>query len=456
MKEKRWGVFMLSAIVVGNMVGAGIFMLPTTLAKTASPLGILIAWIATGMGVLMLALVFGNLAIQRPDLPNGPQSHAYKLFDNETYGTIATFSMVWGYWVANWSSNVAILTSLTGYLSTFFPILQDGTILFSLHTFTITKGQFSTFLVCSSLLWINHFILLKSVHSGGKISFIATITKVLGFALFIFIALFLFDKQKMGPFYTESFYEGEKTTLFEQINNAAILTLWAFIGIESAVLLSNRAISTKAVKQATIFGLLLTLIIYIGISFLTLGTIPIKQLQQSERPLVDALMTVLGENAGYVMAILAIISLLGSLIGWILLSAEVAYQNAKAGLFLSIFAKENKHNSPSTSLWVTNGMSQLFIFSTISGSINEAYEFVITVATLAYLIPYLVSPLFQLKLIIRGQLTQPISNCIFAILGLVYAIWVIITGTSDLLTFALGIGLFFVGFLLYPFMKRSK
>lgn len=80
--QQKWGFWVLTAFVVGNMVGAGIFMVPSTLAQTASPLGVTLAWLTTGFGVLMLALVFGNLAIRRPDLTTGPQSHAYALFSS--------------------------------------------------------------------------------------------------------------------------------------------------------------------------------------------------------------------------------------------------------------------------------------------------------------------------------------------------------------------------------------
>jgi arginine:ornithine antiporter/lysine permease len=160
------------------------------------------------------------------------------------------------------------------------------------------------------------------------------------------------------------------------------------------------------------------------------------------------------------MAILALISLFGSTIGWIVVSSEVPYQAAKEGLFPAFFAKTNKKGSPVRSLFITNFMTQLFLFSTVSGTVNEAYNFAIVVATLAYLVPYLVSVLYQLKLIITGETYQTtkgvrIYDGVITILALIYSVWVVKTGTADLKTFLLGIGLFVLGLVLYTFIMRK-
>ncbi|MGG1148408.1 amino acid permease [Bacillus wiedmannii] len=462
MQQKKWGFWVLTAFVVGNMVGAGIFMVPSTLAQTASPLGVTLAWLTTGFGVLMLALVFGNLAIRRPDLTTGPQSHAYALFSSPKKKKMAGFSMVWGYWVANWASNVAIITSFAGYLSLFFPIMKDTRLLFSIGSFNIEVGKLITFTICSILLWGTHIILTNGVSGAGKLNFLATTTKVTGFLLFIVVTLFAFEVSKFGQWYTPMIDKsGVSHGLLSQVNLAALTTLWAFIGIESAVLLSNRATSPKTVKRATVAGLLITVAIYLGITILTMGVLHVDKLQASERPLADALNAAMGHGGGKLMALLALTSLFGSILGWILLSSEVPYQAAKEGFFPSFFTKTNKKGSPIYSLRLTNIMSQVFLFSTLSGTIAEAYTFVITVSTLAYLIPYLVSPIFQLKLVATGEtykneMRARITDGIVAVIALCYALWVIKTGASDIKTFLLGIGLFVIGFAFYPLMNRDE
>ncbi|KIL45233.1 amino acid permease [Jeotgalibacillus soli] len=460
--DKKWGFWLLTAIVVGNMVGSGIFMLPSTLAQLASPLGVTIAWLVTGFGVLMIALVFGTLSKRKPELKAGPQSYAQALFDAPKIGNTAGFSMVWGYWVANWISNVAIITSFAGYLSAFFPIMSSENTLFSIGSQDIGLGRVVTFFVCSLLLWGTHLILITNMRSAGKLNFIATVSKVIGFMLFIVATLFVFELSIVGDFYTPIIdSEGSSHSLSSQINLAAISTLWAFVGIESAVILSGRAKSQRDVSRATVIGLLIAIFIYMAITLLIMGVLPQEILKSSDKPFVDALSVMIGDTGATIMALLAIISLFGSTIGWILLSSEVPYQAAKSGIFPAYFAKTNKKGSPVRALAVTNMMSQIFIFSTISGTISEAYTFLTTSATLAYLIPYLISACFLIKLVMKGETYKlgeksRILHGFVAVLAFLYSVWVIKSGTADWTTFTLGIGLFFVGIIIYPVLVRSK
>lgn len=215
-------------------------------------------------------------------------------------------------------------------------------------------------------------------------------------------------------------------------------------------------------KKATITGLAIALVIYLAVSLLTMGILPQGVLKASDKPFVDALSVMLGSTGANVMAVLASVSLFGSAIGWIMVSAEVPFQAAKTGVLPSFFAKTNQSGSPVNALKVTNFMSQLFIFSTISGTISEAYLFLTTAATLAFLIPYFVSAAFFLKLVWTGETYQAGGkrwrDGVVALLALVYSIWVIKSGTADMKTFILGIGLFASGFVVYPFMvvKKSK
>ena len=192
------------------------------------------------------------------------------------------------------------------------------------------------------MLWGIQWILSKSFNSAGKMNLMATITKVIGFALFIIFTLFIFDKANLGSAKEFVDASGKSFSLGGQVNAAAIATLWAFIGIESAVMLSNRAKSQRDVKTATILGLVISLVIYIGITLLTMGALSQEALRESQKPLVDALGEVIGSNGTYIMAVLALISLFGSTVGWIVVSSEVPYQAAKNGLFPAVFAKTNK------------------------------------------------------------------------------------------------------------------
>jgi arginine:ornithine antiporter/lysine permease len=153
--------------------------------------------------------------------------------------------------------------------------------------------------------------------------------------------------------------------------------------------------------------------------------------------------------------------LLGSTIGWVMLSAEVPYQAAKQGMFLPVFLKESKKGLPSFSLIVTNALGQLFIFSTVSKSISQAFDFVIVIATLSYLVPYLISSVYQVKLVVTGETYKSsrsrIVDGIIGLLSTVYSVWVIVAGTADMKTFTFGVIMLASGILFYkPMLKNRK
>lgn len=454
-QSNKLSVWILTALVVGNMVGSGIFMIPRSLSEAASPLGVLLGWLLTGFGVLMTALVFGNLALRKPHLTGGPQIYAKELFPRGSHaGTLSGFMASWGYWIGNLAGNIAIITTFASYLSTFFPILTSQAKLFTFGDTVITTGNLMTFLVCTILLWGTHFIILSGMEYAGKLNFAATAAKVIGFFLFIIIGLFAFQKANILPFSAPRFDEAGNTIgLYGQINNAAITTLWAFIGVESAMVFASRAKRPVDVKRATVIGLFIALAIYIGISMLVMGMLDQKTLIASEKPLIDAIETVLGPVGGQTLAFLGLISLFGSTIGWVWLSAEVPYQAARQGLFLPSFLKENKKGLPVYSLVITNLLGQLFVFSTISNSISSAFDFIIFIATLAYLVPYFIASVFQLKLVVTGETySKPASRIIdgiIASLSTIYSIWVIIAGTADIKTFTFGVILLGSGIIFY-------
>jgi len=260
----------------------------------------------------MIALVFGNLSIRKPELKAGPQSYAQAMFSSPNAGRVAGYSMAWGYWAANWAATASVIISFAGYLTTFFPIMQSKKLLWSAGSFQLEVGKLITFLVCTVMLWGIQWILTRSFDGAGKINLTATVAKVLGFTLFVVLTIFAFDQSNLGN--AKHFVDstGKAVSLGGQINGAAISALWAFIGIESAVMLSNRAKSQGDVKKATLLGLLISMLIYIAITLLTMGALSQDELRESQKPLVDALGQVIGSGGTYIMAILALISLFGS------------------------------------------------------------------------------------------------------------------------------------------------
>jgi arginine:ornithine antiporter / lysine permease len=455
-KQTKLGLWILTALVVGNMVGSGIFMLPRSLSEAASPAGVLLAWLFTGAGVLVTALVFGNLGVRKPNLNGGPQIYAKEIFTpNSKASVLSGFMATWGYWIGNLAGNIAIITTFASYLSTFFPILTSQADLLTVGSFTLKVGNALTFVVCTILLWGTHSIILRGLENAGKLNFVATASKVAGFFLFIIVALFAFETSNILPMVEPRLDEsGASVGLLGQISNAAVATLWAFVGVESAVVFAGRAKKQIDVKRATILGLFIALVIYIGVSTLVMGLLSQDALIASEKPLIDAIVSVVGPVGGKVLAAIGLISLFGSTIGWVMLSAEVPYQAAKQGLFLPGFSKENEKGIPVFSMIITNALGQLFIFSTISNSISAAFDFVIYIATLSYLVPYFIAGVFQLKLVFtgetyEGQARSKVVDGVIAILATLYSCWVIYAGTADIKTFMFGMALLVSGIFFY-------
>jgi Amino acid transporters len=458
-RKKTLNVWLLTALVVGNMIGSAIFMLPRTLAETASPAGTLLAWGMTGCGVLFIAMVYGILTERKPELTGGPQVYAKALFPAESErARLMGYFVTWGYSIANFVGNVAVITTFSGYLATFFPILSSQAVL-PLPGIPLTWGHLLNFLVCSSLLWFIYWLILKGVEGAGRINFVATCAKVIGFVLFIAAALFVFQVSHLIPF-TVITLDGGHPGLLEQAGSAAVMMLWAFIGVESAVAFSARAKSRRAIKWATIGGLLLTLMIYIAITLLVMGALPRHELLLSSKPLVDALAKIIGAPGAYILGFLALISLFGSSIGWIMLSAEIPYQAARQGYFFRVMAVTNHHGTPSRSLFLTCLIGQFFILSTLLRSISDAFDFVSTVATLSYLVPYIFAAVYLIKLVLSGegyehQPGQRVKDGLIGTIAAVYTLWVIKAGTGDAYTFWTGIGMILSGILFYPLIPRS-
>ncbi|KPC97271.1 Arginine/ornithine antiporter [Geobacillus sp. BCO2] len=460
-QQRKLGIWVLTALVVGNMVGSGIFMLPRSLAEAASPIGVMFAWLLTGAGVLMTALVFGNLAIRKPDLGGGPQIYAKELFPKgSNLSILSGFMSSWGYWVGNFAGNVAIITTFASYLSTFFPMLTSSKTVLEIGPFALKLGNLLTFLVCTALLWGMHIIILRGVEGAGKLNFVATAAKVLGFFLFIVIALFAFDKAVIGPLDAPRYDgNGQPIGLLGQINNAALSTLWAFVGVESAMVFASRARKQADVKQATIAGLLIALAIYIGISFLVMGVLPQNKTHSIGKAACGRHHCHRGTG--------------GRLrVGWPwadqlarfdarldLVERRSAVPSGETRDVFAGFLKENRKGAPSFSLTLSNALAQLFIFSTISHSMATAFDFVIYIATLAYLVPYLIASVFQLKLTLTGETyaagRERLADGIVAALATLYSVWVVIAGTADMKTFLLGVALLASGVIFYPQVKKA-
>jgi arginine:ornithine antiporter/lysine permease len=420
---KKLGLFSLIAIVIGSMIGGGAFNLASDMAGGASAGAIIIGWVITGIGMIALAFCFQNLTNKRPDLEGGIFSYA-----KAGFGDYWGFNSAWGYWLSAWLGNIAFLTLLFSGIGYFIPIFNGANL--------------ASIIGASILLWLLHFLILRGVHSAALVNLVVTIGKLVPIFLFIIFAIFAF---KFGTFSHDFWGKNgfSFSNVMSQTKSTMLVTLWVFIGIEGAVVLSSRAKNMKDVGKATVIGLLSTLIIYILISLLSFGIMSQAHLAELKSPsLAYVLKQVVGPWGAAVVNIGLIVSLLGALLGWTLLAAELPYLAAKDGILPKMFAKENKNKAPVNALIVTNVLVQIFLLTLLVS--DKPYKFAYSLASSAILIPYLFSALYQVKYSIQQKETKQI---VLGVIASVYGIWLLYAaGLSYLLLtsilYAIGIFVF--------------
>ena len=242
--KKEISLFMATMLVCGNMIGSGVFMLPSTLAQVSGPGATIIAWILTTIGSILIAISFANLGTKYPSTGGAYQ------YTKEAFGDFAGFLSAWLYWNGSWIGNAAILVAITSYASVVFPVLNNPTI---------------SIIFSSAVLWIFTLINIAGVKKAGKIQSFVTVFKIAFFALFIIVAFLNFDSANILPLYPEG--KGLST-----VPLAATSTLWAFIGLESATVAAGELKNPeKNVRKSTIYGLIISAAIYLLISIGSMG-----------------------------------------------------------------------------------------------------------------------------------------------------------------------------------------
>ncbi len=436
------GLVALIAIVVGSMIGSGIFALPSQMAGSAAPGPLLIGWVITGVGMLMLAFVFQTLAERKPDVDGGVYGYA-----RAGFGNYIGYTSAFGYWASAWMGNVAYLVLLFATLGYFFPQFEGGTTL-------------PAIIGASALLWIVHFLTLRGVQTAAFVNVIVTIAKIVPILTFIGIAIVGF---KAGLF-TADFW-GHHTQIdgnplgsnMNQVKNMMLVTVWGFIGIEGAAVYSQRAKKRKDVGRATVLGFLAVLALLLAVNFLSYGLMEQAKLAGLADPSMAGLMEqqVGAWGAGFI-SIGLIISLLGALIAWVLLCAEILRIPAQDAVMPELFGRENAHGSPAAALWLTNGCIQVVLILTLFAS--STYLGLVLLATSLILLPYLWSAAYQLLLAVRGETYGDgqgrTKDLVIGAVSLIYAIWLVYAGGLEyLLTGAVA---YFVGSILFVWARREK
>lgn len=377
-ENQKSSLMTLTAMVIGSMVGAGIFSLPQNFGQVTGPFGAIIAWLISGAGMLTLAFVFQALSIRKPNLDAGVYAYA-----QEGFGDFLGFSSVLGYWAGTCLGNVTyfvIIGSTIGYIC---PSFGDG-------------NTFTSILATSSIIWGFHFLILRGIKGADFINNLVTISKIIPIIIFIFLVSFHFDSK----IFLENFWGNEEISfhnVFEQVRGTMMITVFVFLGIEGANVYSRYAKNRKDVGIATLLGFFSVLCLLVLVTILPYGIMPRNEIAQLRNPSMAGVLQVIVGNWGAILISAGLlVSVLGAYLSWTLLATEILFIAAKDGAMPKFLCVENKNQVPSASLWMTDITVQLFLIMTIFS--KEAFILVRDLTSSMNLIPYLLVAMYCMKL----------------------------------------------------------
>lgn len=393
--RRELGFWMCTALVVGNTIGIGIFMMPAALAPYG--LNALTGWGITVVGCLFLARVFARLAQLRP-AADGPYTYI-----RSTLGHWPAFLSMWGYWVSNWITNATLAVSVVGYLNAVVPSL----------------GQLPPALLALAFLWLFVAINVLGTRAGGRVQVVCTALKLLPMVAVVLLGIWILLSDAGA--YTRTVPATAVT--FPQTMAASTIALFAMLGLESASVPAGRVRDPgRNIPRATLVGTLLTAVIYILVSTVPLLLIPQAELAQSSAPFVALLDHELGAGNGRWLALFVVVSGLGALNGWTLIGGNLTATMAAQGDFPETFARLNRHGAPARALLVCGVLASVMILMNYSKSLVDGFVFLSTIVTAANLPLYLCSSLALIVMWNRGERPAGGDLRVLGTLGTAYAV----------------------------------
>lgn len=412
------GLWSATALVVGSIIGSGVFLLPASLAPYGATS--LIGWGITLFGAVMLALTFAKLSARWPHT-GGPYT-----FARAGFGDLTGFVIAWSYWISTWTTNAAISVAFAGSIGSIFPEL--------------TATPLRSAACALAALWTCIAINLAGVREVGRAQVVLTVLKFVPLLVFGGIAIWFVD----GSHYRLSSPGAE--SLPHAVNATVALTLWALLGLEAATIPAGSIHNPeRTVPRATVLGTSLAGLATILACSAVLGLLPAEQLATSSAPMADAARSLWGPVAGIGIAAVAAVSCLGALNGWVLISAQIPMAAARDGVMPSVFARLDPRGTPAAGVLIAGALATLLVFANFSKSLVQLFTFAILLSTAATLLPYFVSSAAWLR---RGDG----SGRVVASLALLYSLYALAgIGAESLLW---GAVLVAAGLPVYWFVRR--
>jgi arginine:ornithine antiporter/lysine permease len=371
----------LTAMVVGSMVGAGVFSLPRRFAQETGVAGALIAWAIAGTGMLMLAFVFQTLAVRKPDLDAGVYAYA-----KAGFGEYLGFFSAFGYWASACVGNVTYWVLIMSTVGALVPALGDGD--------TVLAAALSTVGI-----WVFYALIRRGVKEAAIINRIVTIAKLVPILVFIVIALIYLDPQVFADNFRG---DSEVGSLFEQVKGTMLVTVFVFLGVEGASVYSRHAERRKDVGRATVLGLLSVLAVFASVTIVSYGILPEEEIAQLRQPsMAGVLEAAVGDWGKVFVSVGLIVSVLGAYLAWTLMAAEVLFVAARDDDMPRFLRRATSADVPTAALLMTTILIQVVLIVTMFS--EDAFNFALDLTSALSLIPFLFAAGYALKLALTRE-----------------------------------------------------
>lgn len=399
---KKIGFFSVVSYVIGSSVGAGIFLIPSSLAAFGSIS--LLGWCVTAMGTLLITFSLMRLSRAKPHA-GGPYAYAH-----EVLGTFWGYQSAWNYWVSNWLSNAALGVGFASYFSVFFP--------------AVGTDPFWGFCVASGAVWLMTFVNLLGVYESGIVQIISTLLKLLPIAIILVLGAPHVEMVNFSPIVAEG------TAPLASVMAASTITMWAFLGFECGTVPAGDIENPKKViPRALITGTWIVVIICIFTSALAMGIIPQQELMSSAAPFSKIARFLFGPYGEAIMSVVVLISTLGTINALVMIQGQVPAAAAAKGVFPKWAGRKNKKHVPVVATLFSSVLITLILAMNYTKSLVEQFNKLLLLSTVAALIAYVLSVIADLKL---SGLKKPkvLLQCAF---GIAYLLWAFVGAGGEAL-----------------------
>jgi arginine:ornithine antiporter/lysine permease len=432
---KDLSLLALFSLIVGSMMGSGIFDVPQNLAHSSGVIAISIGWVITGVGVLALSWSFAFISKNKPEIKSGLYGYA-----KHGFGDYIGFNSAWGYALNALLANTSYLIYICATLGNF-----------AVFKFFGAGNTLSALVVESGLIWLVYFLILGGIKEASLVNIILTLIKIMALIAIIIIFILAWNWSKFKSNLQIELHLGN---IFAQIKSTMLVTVWDFTGIEAACIFALRARSMQDVIKATMVAAVFVCVVTAIISILPFGILSAAEIRNLSTPSTAGILHyIYGANSGNLVRAAVVISVLGALLAWTMLSSNMFYLAAEDNTMPQIFMRLNHKNVPNIALFISSLLAQIFIITAYFT--NAVYLAMIQLATSLILLPYLLAALFALQLIIKERVTDKLA-LIKGLLAVLYGVWLVYSGGMKFLALSCIMYLLGSGFYFYARFEQKK